>query len=140
VKIVFTSGVSPNATIVTLGDSASGLPVQNFRVNGRREVQVNSYLRSKWAEPMPRKNRINRVTFEATQLHETVEEALLFKLKHPDSIPDSGRLDFSVSADGSTESELTMNNACIEDVSQIDDFGCTTVWSYSFVGGEITGG
>ncbi len=130
-RIVITAdGGSP----VVIGDDAEGEYIAAALPDQTRRGQVNEALRADFAPTLDRKNARNVLPVTVNRVHDSVDDAVRFKMFHANDVPNVGLVEIS-DRDLFT---LYWADAFVSRVKCEAHNGLTTVFSYIIEGGEIT--
>jgi hypothetical protein len=120
----------------TLADSPDPVPMQNFRINGSRNIQEAQFFRATARSFYDRGNRKTEVTFDATRVFTSQLAAESFILMHETQFPGQGLVTFIAGATTGTASRY-LQNAVVDSIASSLS-GCTTKHSYRITGGIMT--
>jgi hypothetical protein len=120
-----------------LADSPDPVPMQNFRINGSRNIQEAQFFRAIARSFYDRGNRKTEVTFETSRVFNSQLDAESFILMHETQFPGQGLVTFVAGASGKGTASRYLKNAVVESVSS-SLTGCTTRHSYRITGGVMT--
>ena len=119
--------------VVLAGKGREG--VSNYRLNGQRLVQVVGGFRKEAIEAFDRKNRQNEITFDVARTFDTLDEAEVFVLEHPDKIPGRGTIVFTARNGGRVVKRKITG---VIQLAALSFSGVTVFTSYQIIGGKIS--
>lgn len=122
--------------IAVLCDSPDPLPVFGLTVNGERQIAVVPLYQSLYAAIHNKKNRVNRISFQVSRLHESEAAATAFLLDHDGEIPEYGTIEIRATSEDGTSIARWFTNSGVPSVSLVRRNNLTTVWRYELIAGQ----
>lgn len=130
------TGTGTPALVAVLCDSPDPLPVFGLTVNNERMLSVTQLYQAAFPLILDKQNRLKRISFQVTRLHETEAEALAFTLDHDDEVPATGTLEITATDETGQAFSRFFTAAGVPGVQMVGRKGASTVWRYELLAGQ----